>query len=114
MSRLAIVFRAFIVPWFRRFCDRFSTYELCQPQPESAESGNSEVQPLLREAVCSEAQPIHISPAAVLVTETRRRRRRHGGLGNGFDQYVDHLRATLKEGGDKFTKDETRDYRFKG
>lgn len=86
---------AFVVQWLRRFCKRFSTYELCQPlAPSEVEGGGgSEIKRAGEVAVVLSRAPIPISES----TNTINERRRRNGLGSGLDDYIARLRRDVNE-----------------
>lgn len=78
---------ACIRQWFCRFCNRFSTYELCQPE-EKAVDQLSHKKVVGNEAAVSARAPIHRSEA---VDMTNKRRGR-----SGLDGFIAKLRRDIQ------------------
>lgn len=91
--------------WFRRFRDRFSTYELCHTEEKVIDIQLPHKEVVGNEAVVSASTPISLFET----TDTINRRRKH----NGLDHLVARLRRDVKRRRRELYEGRRYDYNYR-
>lgn len=91
--------------WFRGFCDRFSTYELCHTEEKVIDIQLPHKEVVGNEAAVSASAPIPLSET----TDTINKRKKH----NGLDSFITKLRRDAKRRRREFYEGRRYDYNYR-